>query len=574
MKGSLRTRLFAGALVWMAAVFAALTALLLKVARNHPELGLNGPTYHVLMGIFAIAFVVGGLFLIGRALAPFTTLRAGLSAVREGRSQRIEGDHPAEVQPLVNDLNGLLEDRERAVARALTTAGDLAHGLKTPLAVLAQEAEQADAAGHHDLAATLRQLVERMQRQVDYHLARARATASARATLGLRCSVLPSVEGLVRTMLRLHAERELRIDAEVSPAHEIRGRREDLDEMLGNLLDNACKWAHTRVAVSSVIDDGQLSIAVDDDGPGLDPALRAQVLQRGVRADERVLDAMGSVPRDRFVLERDRRRAYDDCALTIGHGQTISQPWIVAAISQALELRGDERVLEVGTGSGYSTAVLTRLAAEVISIERHAELAESARQRLAGLGVENAEVVVGDGTLGMPGRAPFDGIGVHATAPAPPRTLLAQLGPAGRLVAPVAADAVDVLTRFRNPAVLITAMLALCVATLATNIAANVVSKLDPNVSGPTHGGRLAQPLRAVAGFLPLFVARDAEGMAYSSVTHAMQGVDDVRWAMGLLSGLTDRQWHDAFRAGGYDEALAARFIAKLQANIAEGRKL
>ena len=288
MKGSLRARLFVGALVWMTAVFVAVTALLLKITRNHPELAMPGVTWHTAMGIFAGAFVVGGLFLVGKALAPFRTLRAGLSSVREGRSQRIEGNHPSEVQPLVNELNGLLEDRENAVARALTTAGDLAHGLKTPLAVLAQEAEQAGAAGHHDLATTLGQLVERMQRQVDYHLARARATASARAALGLRCPVLPSVEGLVRTMRRLHAERELRIDAEVSSAHEIRGRREDLDEMLGNLLDNACKWARSRVAISSAIDHTQLSISVDDDGPGLDPSMRAQVLQRGVRADQQV----------------------------------------------------------------------------------------------------------------------------------------------------------------------------------------------------------------------------------------------------------------------------------------------
>lgn len=288
MKGSLRTRLFVGALVWMTAVFVAVTALLIKITRNHPEFPMPGATYHVAMTLFAGAFVVGGLFLVRRALAPFGTLRAGLSSVREGRSQRIEGDYPAEVQPLVNDLNALLEDRERAIARALTTAGDLAHGLKTPLAVLAQEAEQAGAAGHHDLATTLRQLVERMQRQVDYHLARARATASVRAAPGLRCSVLPSVEGLVRTMRRLHADRELTIDAEVSPAHEIRGRREDLDEMLGNLLDNACKWARSRVAISSVIDHAHLVISVDDDGPGLDPFLRAQVLQRGVRADQQV----------------------------------------------------------------------------------------------------------------------------------------------------------------------------------------------------------------------------------------------------------------------------------------------
>jgi signal transduction histidine kinase len=272
----------------MTAVFVAVTALLLKVARNHPEFAMPSVTYHTAMGLFAIAFVVGGLVLVRRAVAPLWSLRASLSAVREGRSQRIEGDHPSEVQPLVNELNGLLEDRERAVARALATAGDLAHGLKTPLAVLAQEAEQAGAAGHHELATTLGQLVERMQRQVDYHLARARATASARATLGLRCPVLPSVEGLVRTMRRLHAERELMIDTDVSPAHEIRGRREDLDEMLGNLLDNACKWARSRVAISSSLEDAQLLISVDDDGPGLDPSMRAQVLQRGVRADQQV----------------------------------------------------------------------------------------------------------------------------------------------------------------------------------------------------------------------------------------------------------------------------------------------
>ena len=288
MKGSLRARLFVGAIVWMTAVFVVVTALLLKIGRSHPEFAIHGATYHTAMAVFAGAFVVGGLFLVQRAVAPLWRLRASLSSVREGRSQRVEGDYPTEVQPLVNDLNGLLEDRERAVARALSTAGDLAHGLKTPLAVLAQEAERADAEGHHDLGTTLHQQVERMRRQIDYHLARARATASSRTAPGLRCSVLPSVEGLVRTMRHLYAERELTIDADVSPAHEIRGRREDLDEMLGNVIDNACKWARSRVAISSSLDDAGLFISVDDDGPGLDPSLRAQVLQRGVRADQQV----------------------------------------------------------------------------------------------------------------------------------------------------------------------------------------------------------------------------------------------------------------------------------------------
>src|SRR5688500_12014786 len=249
----------------MMAVLIAVIAGVVRLTRNHPEIAIRHAT-HFVMVIAAAAFLLGGWFLIRRAVAPFRTLRAGLSLVREGHGQRIEGDYPTEVQPLVDDLNALLEDRERAIARALTTAGDLAHGLKTPLAVLAQEAERAGAAGHHELATTLRQLVERMQRQVEYHLARARATATSNAAPALRCAVLPSVEGLVRTMRRLHAARELSIDADVSPSHEIRGRREDLDEMLGNLLDNACKWARSRVAISSTVNDAQLSISVDDDG--------------------------------------------------------------------------------------------------------------------------------------------------------------------------------------------------------------------------------------------------------------------------------------------------------------------
>jgi signal transduction histidine kinase len=270
----------------MAAVLFAVNALLVFVTRNHPEIAVRRLTFHTAMALAAGAFVIGGLFFIRKTLSPFRTLRASLSLVREGGAQRIEGDYPIEVQPLVHDLNGLLDDRERAVARALTTAGDLAHGLKTPLAVLAQEAEEAAVAGHHELAATLRQQVERMQRQVDHHLARARATASTSTVPGLRCAVLPAAEALVRTMRRLHADRALAIDTDVSPAHEIRGRREDLDEMLGNLLDNACKWARSRVSIASSIEGDALTIVVDDDGPGLEPSMRAQVLQRGVRADE------------------------------------------------------------------------------------------------------------------------------------------------------------------------------------------------------------------------------------------------------------------------------------------------
>jgi protein-L-isoaspartate(D-aspartate) O-methyltransferase len=176
-----------------------------------------------------------------------------------------------------------------------------------------------------------------------------------------------------------------------------------------------------------------------------------QLRRRGIH-DERVLAAMAEVPRERFVPWAQRRRAYADSALPIGNGQTISQPWIVAAICQALELRGGERVLEIGTGSGYSTAVLARLAAEVASIERIEPLATQARERLAELGIGNAEVIVADGSGGLPDRAPFDGIAVHATAPRAPASLLAQLRPGGRLVAPIAEPGVDTLTVFTHGA--------------------------------------------------------------------------------------------------------------------------
>lgn len=174
-----------------------------------------------------------------------------------------------------------------------------------------------------------------------------------------------------------------------------------------------------------------------------------QLRRRGI-SDERVLRAMAEVPRHEFVPERYHSRAYSDSALPIGEGQTISQPWIVAAIAQALELRGEEVVLEIGTGSGYSAAVLARLAVQVLSFERHEGLAAEARRTLDSLGVANVEVVVGDGSRGVPERAPFDAIAVHATAPAPPQTLLGQLAEAGRLVVPIAAEGADMLTVYRR----------------------------------------------------------------------------------------------------------------------------
>jgi signal transduction histidine kinase len=167
----------------------------------------------------------------------------------------------------------------------LTKAGDLAHGLKTPLAILNQHAESAQASGHAELAQGIKQQVERMRRQVDYHLAQARASASG-GNPAARSHVLTSADALARTMMTLHADRKLVVDVQASHDHFVRVQREDLEEMVGNLVDNACKWAKSRVEIRSSQDAGRIAIIVDDDGPGLDPSLRESVLQRGVRADE------------------------------------------------------------------------------------------------------------------------------------------------------------------------------------------------------------------------------------------------------------------------------------------------
>src|SRR3954451_1877543 len=154
-------------------------------------------------------------------------------------------------------------------------------------------------------------------------------------------------------------------------------------------------------------------------------------------SDPRVLSAMESVPRELFVPDELREHAYDDAALPIGSGQTISQPYMVAKICEALALRGDEHVLDVGSGSGYQAAVLAELAAEVDTIERIPELAELARANLAAAGYAGVRVHVGDGTRGLPDQAPFDAIAVAAAAPRRPQTLYEQLEPRGRLVVPV-----------------------------------------------------------------------------------------------------------------------------------------
>jgi protein-L-isoaspartate(D-aspartate) O-methyltransferase len=161
-----------------------------------------------------------------------------------------------------------------------------------------------------------------------------------------------------------------------------------------------------------------------------------QLAGRGI-GDDRVLEAMGKVPRELFVGARDRRKAYRDMPLRIGHGQTISQPYMVALICEVAQVRPGDRVLDIGTGSGYQAAVLAELGAEVFTVERIPELAERARARLAEAGYENVDVHVGDGSLGLPEHGPYDAIAVAAAAPAMPESLYEALRVRGRLVVPV-----------------------------------------------------------------------------------------------------------------------------------------
>jgi signal transduction histidine kinase len=286
---SLRVRILVGAVLWSLGFFllsGAVMMWLLYSGRPHvPDLVHHVFAQTAVMGSIAALLVTAGFMQLRRGLRSLSDLRAGLADVHAGRQRRVTGHYPSEAQPLVTDLNALLDAHEQNVARAQAKAGDLAHGLKTPLAVLAQEADRARAAGHADLAGAIAHEVGRMRRQIDYHLAHARAAASG-ATPGVRTSAADAIAGLRRTLERLHAERGLTFTIDVDAGLATKTQQEDFEEMLGNLLDNACKWARSRVALTATRAADQVVFTVEDDGPGLDPAMREAVLRRGVRADQ------------------------------------------------------------------------------------------------------------------------------------------------------------------------------------------------------------------------------------------------------------------------------------------------
>lgn len=234
------------------------------------------------LGVLGLGLGVAVAIQVRVGLQPLRRVRVALSDIREGRAERLEGDWPAEVQPLVKELDALLEHNAGLLGRARTHVGNLAHALKTPLAVLANEVSRK---GGPRGEAVERQ-VEAMRRWIDHYLARARAAATA-TVLGSRTTVVPVVEDLKRTLLRIHADKALTISID-APDDSIafRGEQQDLEEMLGNIMDNACKWAGQKVDVAVTADAGRVTVTIDDDGPGLSPEQREEATGRGKRLDE------------------------------------------------------------------------------------------------------------------------------------------------------------------------------------------------------------------------------------------------------------------------------------------------
>jgi signal transduction histidine kinase len=241
-------------------------------------------------GTLIWSFAVLGLGLIAAlfiqvrvGLQPLRRVSEALARIRDGDARRLEGKFPSEIAPLASELNSLIGHSEEVVGRARTHVSNLAHSLKTPLTVLTSEAS----ANPGPFADTVQKQATAMRRQVDHYLVRARA-AGALDVLGNRTLVKPVLEDLARVLSRIHSERGIAIAIDCPANISFRGEKQDLEEMVGNLMDNACKWAFSKVAVSAGRIDGNFALTVGDDGAGLDPEERQKVGERGERLDESV----------------------------------------------------------------------------------------------------------------------------------------------------------------------------------------------------------------------------------------------------------------------------------------------
>ena len=238
------------------------------------------------LGIFGVGLVLTTLFQVRYGLRPLDRIRQALTAIRNGEAARLEGHFAAEIEPLATELDALLKSNQEIVERARTHVGNLAHALKTPLSVIANEARTSS----DPFARKVEEQAGIMRDQVQHYLDRARMAARVNV-IGARTDAAPAIESLARAMRRIHEDRGIVVEATVAPAARFRGERQDLEEMVGNLLDNACKWASATVVVTVERQSGEggaqrLRITVDDDGAGLDPDQRAEAMRRGRRLDE------------------------------------------------------------------------------------------------------------------------------------------------------------------------------------------------------------------------------------------------------------------------------------------------
>lgn len=275
----------------------------LIIAEKRHSLG-NGPPVQILIGTdsrhiegliaqyhaslfralsaFGISIIIAAIILIVFAMRPFTNLRSSLARVRNGVVPRLSGRFPQEVFPLVEDLNHLIEEAQQTTQRARTQAGNLAHGLKTPLAILTDEAHQLETCGHPCVARLILEQCQKMQVHIDYHIARARV-AGKRSSLSAITELAPAVSACTSAFLRLYADRNLQIAIDVRADHRVACDSEDLNEMLSNLIDNACKHATTKLRIAATDEAGFIAISIDDDGGGLTEDERVVAFEVGTR---------------------------------------------------------------------------------------------------------------------------------------------------------------------------------------------------------------------------------------------------------------------------------------------------
>jgi signal transduction histidine kinase len=239
------------------------------------------------LAALGVGLILAMLFQVRWGLRPLDKIRSGLSDLRSGKRQRFDGPFPAEIEPLAKELNALLDSNQEIVKRARTQVGNLAHGLKTPLSVITNEAR----AGKGPFAEKVAEQAELMKQQITHYLDRARIAAGVEV-IGAVTEVEPVVGRLTRAMQRIHGDRALAISTDVPPAARFKGEQQDFEEIVGNLIDNACKWAKNRVSLSVAYADAKgdeparLALRVEDDGPGLTPEQMKEATRRGKRLDE------------------------------------------------------------------------------------------------------------------------------------------------------------------------------------------------------------------------------------------------------------------------------------------------